>query len=172
MKQTHKEYKWRVWTNELKSLFLWFFGTLSWNVSLNDEISLHHFLSPSDFYWNLFILFSIILIHSRCSLSLCWLTITSCGKGLGEVLVCVCKWNMHMCVCLFVHMFMRCVCVRACVRAVGGFVFLCRRVFPECGGSERHFGYILMGHTGPFSCTCGYTSAHTHKRTAVGLYCI
>lgn len=89
---------------------------------------------------------------------ICYLTITSCGKGLGEVLVCVCKWNtcIFLCTCLWGV----CVCVCWCCR---GFVVLCRRVFPECGGSERHFGYILIEHTGPFSRSCGYTT-HTHAR--------
>lgn len=40
----------------------------------------------------------------------CWLTVTSCGKGLQEVLVCVRKWNTYIYMCLFV-----CVSAYVCV---------------------------------------------------------
>lgn len=40
-----------------------------------------------------------------------------------------------------------------------GLEVLCRRVFPECGGSERRFGY--MEHSGPFFMVYGCTHAHT-----------
>lgn len=74
-----------------------------------------------------------------------------------------------MCVFL-VHMFTRCVCV--CCR---GFAVLCRRVFPECGGSERHVGYALMEHTGAFfmhlqKCTHSTppcAPVHRHCRSAL-----
>lgn len=93
------------------------------------------------------------------------LAVAGRGKDLWEVLVFVRRVKL---VCVFLVHKAVCVCESMCCR---GFVLLCRGVFVECRGSERHESYILMEHTGPFSCTWRHTHAcapvQPHRRSSL-----
>ena len=106
----------------------------------------------------------------------CWLTVTSCGKGLQEVLVCVCKWNTYIYMCLFVCMSAY-VCVLQGVlcgslqESVSTLWGVWQTLWLHANGTHQAFFFfhaLLHTHTPPWA----PIHHHRRRRHTIGLYCI
>lgn len=116
--------------------------------------TLDHFCAT--FYGNLFILFSVVLMNNRCSLSLPHFSLLALPFPIPFRCACGYEVGGYVCVCV----------QSACVYTRGrGFVVLCRRVFPECGVWDMLWLHTNGTHTRPFF-FFWHTQSDTHTRAS------